>query len=106
MMNLDYYLFQQINGWASHWRWLDISAIFFASYFQYLVVLSLILVFKKQWQWYIKAGIVVFLSRLVITEIIRWLYYRPRPFVSFPVHQLIFHETVHFPPGMRLFSLP
>ena len=43
----------------------------------------------------------VFISRFIITEIIRYFYFVPRPFVNNPiVHQLIFHETSgSFPSG-------
>ncbi len=43
-------------------------------------------------------------SRLIITELIRWLYYRPRPFVSNQVNQLISHSASgSFPSGHGAF---
>ena len=40
---MDYWLFQQINGLAKQWAWLDWLGIFLASYCQYLVVGALLL---------------------------------------------------------------
>ena len=42
----------------------------------------------------------VVLSRLVLTEIIRWIWFRPRPFVSHAVNLLIAHDNEgSFPSG-------
>ncbi|MBU4142796.1 phosphatase PAP2 family protein [Patescibacteria group bacterium] len=112
-MNLDYYLFQQINSLAGLWPILDWLGIFLASYLQYLVVAGLLLF----WFWdksreerikncYLAGAAIsaIILSRLVFTEIIRWIWFRPRPFIDHAVSSLIIHEnTGSFPSGHAAF---
>lgn len=110
---MDLWLFQQINGLAGQWAALDWLGVFLASYLQYAVALGL-LVF---WFWgksreeriknLYQAGVAlaaVALSRLVLTEIIRWAWLRPRPFVDHAVNSLLAHEnTGSFPSGHAAF---
>jgi len=43
-------------------------------------------------------------SRLIIVEIIRWFYFRPRPFIALQVHQLLEHSaSSSFPSGHAAF---
>ncbi len=84
-----------------------------ASYLQYFVVGALLvfLFWGKNREERLKnlsaAGVAlaaVILSRLVITEIIRWLWFRPRPFVDHTVNSLLAHEnTGSFPSGHAAF---
>ena len=108
---MDKYLFNLINGLAGRWAWLDYSAIFFAQYFEYFlwIILIILLFFwsKKRYR-YIKevkeiwegmAAIV--LSRWVIAPIIRFLWFRPRPFVAENFIPLISQSSAEasFPSG-------
>jgi len=112
---MDFYLFDFLNQWAGQWLCLNALAIFLAEYLGYLLVCLLIawliwdLLFKKEkYQKTIKIislslGAALF-SRLIIVEIIRWLYYRPRPFVVGQVNQLIDHSASgSFPSGHAAF---
>jgi len=112
---MDFYLFNFLNQWAGQWLCLDGLAIFLAKYLGYFLVLLLIawliwdFFFKKER--YKRTTKVISLSlgaalfsRLVITELIRWLYYRPRPFVISQVNQLISHSpSGSFPSGHAAF---
>ena len=108
MVDIDFFLFQQINGWAGQYHWLDSLGIFFADYFGYILVLCLFLFlvksFKKYWPlvWQaITAGIV---ARLFFTEIIRWILPRHRPFVENDVHLLLdYINQSAFPSGHAAF---
>jgi undecaprenyl-diphosphatase len=84
-MNLDLYFFNLINAFAGKWGWLDFLSIFFAKYFEYFLLVFLIILvslnFKKYWVMTAEAiasGVIV---RFGIVEIVRWLWFRPRPFV-------------------------
>lgn len=112
-MNLDYYLFQQINGFAGRWPWLDWLGIFAASYLQYIVVAGFLLflfwgkskegLVKKYYLAGAAIGAIIF-SRAILTEIIRWVWFRPRPFIDHAVNSLIAHaNTGSFPSGHAAF---
>jgi len=107
-MNVDFYLFQQVNQFVGNWSWLDNLGIFFAKYLGYLLIFFLILFlirnFKKYWPIVIRVVIGAVLARFVITEIVRWLWERPRPFVENNVNLLLVHSnTSSFPSGHAAF---
>ena len=85
-MNLDLYIFNAVNQYAGECRFLDWLAVFFAGYFQYILVIILLVVvlknFRKSLPMIISVATAVFLSRIVITEVIRNFFYRFRPFVE------------------------
>jgi undecaprenyl-diphosphatase len=112
---MEAYLFHFLNQWAGQWFWLDVLAIFLAEYLAYFLVCFLIIwltwdfLFRKdRYKKTIKIiglslGTALF-SRLIVVEIIRWLYYRPRPFVAEQVHQLLSHSASgSFPSGHMVF---
>lgn len=106
-MNLDSFLFQQINSFSGKWLWFDALAIFFAQYFEYILILCLLLFllknFKKYWSMIIQAFGAAILARLVIVNFIRWLWPRPRPFVENNVNLLLSHNAASFPSGHAAF---
>lgn len=85
-MNADLYLFNLINGFAGKWPLLDAFGVFFAKYCEYFLwlVLLLFLVFSfiKYWKMVLLAFVSAGISRFILAEIIRWLWFRPRPFVA------------------------
>jgi undecaprenyl-diphosphatase len=112
---MDFYLFHFLNQWASQWLCLDTLAIFLAKYLGGLLILLLLawlswdLVFRKEkYQRTIKViglslGAALF-GRFIIVEIVRWLYFRPRPFVAEQVNQLVEHSASgSFPSGHAAF---
>jgi len=107
-MNIDFYLFQIINKFAGRWLCLDSSAIFFAKYFEYVLIFCLLLFlaknFKKYWPMIAKAFGAAILARLVITNIIRWFWDRPRPFVENHINLLVDKlNQASFPSGHAAF---
>lgn len=112
-MNFDFWLFQQINGLVGLSPILDWLGIFLASYLQYVVGVALLIFWfwgksgeeriKNLWAAGVALGAIT-LSRLVLTEIIRWFWFRPRPFIGYTVNSLLAHEnTGSFPSGHAAF---
>ena len=107
-MNLDLYFFNLINQFATKWLLLDKMAIFFAEYFQYALIVIFSLFLLKNYKRYLpmlfSAAASVFLSRIVITEIIRFFFFRPRPFVIEKVNLILTHDAnASFPSGHAAF---
>lgn len=105
-MTIDQIIFQVINGLAHKWWLLDWLGIFLASYLNYFLILIAIflLIKERNWRWRIYffclSGLSVILARGIITEIIRFFYYRPRPFLVLQIQPLVNHDiTASFPSG-------
>lgn len=103
-------LFFYLNNLAGKSVCFDSLVIFVAQYLGYWLVGGLIafLIFSKDKKRELKmiffSAFSGFLSRIVITEIIRFFYYVPRPFVNNEVTQLISHEASgSFPSGHAAF---
>lgn len=105
---MDLFLFQQINSFAGRYIWLDALAIFFAEYAEYVLLgtlpIFLLVATKKYWPMVWQGLAAAILSRFVITEIIRWLWERPRPFVENEVYLLVDKvNQASFPSGHAAF---
>ena len=102
-------LFHKINYFAGQNIWLDRFMIFSAEWLGYLLIAGVIFFFLKNRQKYKEMLIVSIgsaaIARFVFVEVIRWLYYSPRPFlVTTDFVQLINHETTSsFPSGHTTF---
>ncbi len=94
-MAFDIFLFKLINGLAGKWWLLNWLGIFFASYLAYLLVIIAIFLLIKEKDWrqriyfFSLTVLSVILARGIITEIIRFFYYRPRPFLALKIQPLI-----------------
>ncbi|KKP32693.1 MAG: hypothetical protein A2312_03895 [Candidatus Staskawiczbacteria bacterium RIFOXYB2_FULL_32_9] len=108
-MNLDLYLFNLINGLAGKYAWLDTLAIFVAENSEYILAVFLVMIliynFKKYWKMGLEAVIAAVVTRFVVAEIIRKIWFRPRPFVNHQVNQLINYNSLEasFPSGHACF---
>lgn len=108
-MNLDLYIFNLINGFTGRWQWLDYLAMFFAQYFEYFLWLCLFLFlainFKKYWKMVLEAAIAAVFTKFVLAEMVRWLWFRPRPFVALNFIPLINQSAkeASFPSGHASF---
>jgi undecaprenyl-diphosphatase len=108
-MNLDLYLFNLINNFAGRWTWLDYFFMFCADYLGYILlfILFLFLVsnYKKYWKMVVEAIIAAVLTKFVLVEIIRKIWFRPRPFFSLNFVPLINQsaEEASFPSGHASF---
>lgn len=107
-MSWDVYLFNLLNQQAGKSVCLDSFAIFFAQYLGYFLIAVLVLFLlknsKRYWPMVGKALAAAVLSRLIITEIIRFFWERPRPFIENQVNLILGHEaTGSFPSGHSAF---
>lgn len=105
---MDYLIFQYLNSFALKYLWLDVVAIFFARYFGWVLVGILILFliknFKKYWKMVATVFVSAILARFIITEVIRWLWSRTRPFIGEEINLLLPHRlTGSFPSGHAAF---
>jgi undecaprenyl-diphosphatase len=110
MMTFDTQLFYFLNNLAWQSRSFDAAVIFFASYFSYvLIVVFVALVYFSKYSKYEKLRIFFIalsstaIARFGITELIRFFYHRPRPFLTLHVHQLIPETSWSFPSGHATF---
>lgn len=118
MIPLDIVVFRWLNAWAGLNSFLDFLIVFRALYLWYVVmavVIAFVLVtffhtFRAYQRRNTELFIVAFLSaaiaRFIVTEGIRFLYYRPRPYLSLDgvrvlKHQLFGHMATSssFPSG-------
>lgn len=106
---MDKYLFNLINQFAGRWNLIDSLAVFFAKYFEYVLIFILLLFlaknYRKYWSLVVNALAAAILSRFVITEIIRFLWHRSRPFVENKINLLISQSPGEpsFPSGHAAF---
>ncbi len=107
-MSLDLYLFGTINKFAGEYLWLDTLGIFFAQYFEYVLILSLaiflLLNFKKYIFMVLESLFAAVLAKEIFVDIIRQLIPKTRPFVENQVNLLIEHPvTPTFPSAHAAF---
>lgn len=95
---LNTFIFQKINGLANNSKILDFIGIFFADYFLYISVAILIifLFWKKHRLMVLSSVVSVFLSRIVITEPIKILIHRARPYIILDTAKKIITENSDF----------
>jgi len=113
---MDNSLFNLIYSFAGKWWPLPWLGIFLANYLGYFLVLAIIILLisakggpasggkikdQKQRIYFFSLAILsVILARGIITEIIRFFYYQPRPFLVLEIQPLIAHApTGSFPSG-------
>jgi len=108
-MNIDLFLFNLIHQFAGRWAWLDYFMKFCAQYLAYVLVVVLLIFlvvnFKKYWKMVAEALIAAAITRFVLTGFIRWLWFRPRPFVALNFLPLIDQnpKEASFPSGHASF---
>jgi undecaprenyl-diphosphatase len=107
---LDTQIFYTLNDLAGQSPLLDSAIVFCASYLAYILAaafLGLLLFprapWREKWALFAVAAISTVLARGIITEGIRYLYHRPRPFSVLPVHQLLTDSAWSFPSGHATF---
>lgn len=109
-MSFNILIVKFLFGFTRKFQFLDKLGIFFAEYFPYFFIfLAFILLFKeKNWKrrLYFFSFIVLslLLARGFITEIIRFFYHQPRPFIVLNIQPLINHDvSSSFPSGHSAF---
>jgi len=111
-MAFDIKLFYFFNNFAGKSALFDALIVFLVSYFPLIIIAAFLLLLyfsayaKKEklnifWATFVSAVA----ARFVITEIIRFFYYRPRPFLAHELNQLIYTSvnTGSFPSGHSAF---
>lgn len=104
-MLFDQQVFNVIHGLANTNGILDVIGIFFAEYAAYiLVIVALFLILReKRWKrkiyFFSLASLSIILSRGIITEVIRFFYHSPRPFVVLGFKPLLYDYAYSFPSG-------
>lgn len=109
-MKLDIQLFHLLNAVAGQSPFFDGVIVFLASYMAYiLIAFFLALVFFSQYsrreklQMFLVAAISTVIAYVGITELIRFVSHRPRPFSTLSVHQLLADTAWSFPSGHATF---
>lgn len=105
---MDLFLFEKINGLAGKFAWLDALAIYGAEHFEYVLWFSVALLLLKNRGKYKEmlflGSAAAILSRGILTELIRFLWHRPRPFAVDQITQLVEHvPTASLPSGHAAF---
>lgn len=109
-MGLDIYIFYFLNNLVLQSANADVVIVFLAKYliFALIAFFGLVVIFseynRRQKITFILVPLIAgIISRFGVTEIIRFFYNRPRPFVTHTVHQLIIDNTYSFPSGHAMF---
>ena len=111
-MSFDTYLFNVIYGAAHRYAVLESFATFSAKYLIYVLVVLFILfiLFKygsrKRLYLLSLGSLAVIFSRGIVTEIIRFFYYRPRPFVELNLPIIDPSTVSSLPSGHMAFLVP
>lgn len=109
-MLLDIQLLHFLNSIGGQSGLLDWFIIFLASYLAYILPAVLLgLVFfsqylkRQKWELLLVVAISSLIARFGVTELIRYFYHRPRPFLTLPTHQLLTETSWSFPSGHATF---
>ena len=106
-------LFRFINSAAGHFSWLDSGMIFLAEYSIYILAIGVLVLLTRKPPVTIKnrdMAIVAIGSAIVarvgLAELIRWLYYHPRPYWVLENVNLLLGQNLKgsFPSGHTIFA--
>lgn len=106
---MDVALFQFIHSFAEKWSLIDWGGVLVAQYLPYAMgVAALVFLFRMEpWKVRVEAflatALSLLLSRGLLTEVIRFFYDRPRPFVELGFTPLIAESSSSFPSGHAAF---
>lgn len=107
---MDIKLFYFLNDLVGKSGIFDAIVIFLASHLQYILGIAFLFLlylsaYPRRHKFYIfwVTIVSVVIARLGITEIIRFFYHRPRPFMVFPIQHLLTDNEWSFPSGHSTF---
>ncbi len=113
MTGVDSVVLNFLNGVAGKYFLLDGIYIFFSEYLIYILGTTFFLYLFKVKDWkermqILSLGVIaVIISRGIVTPLIRFFFYKPRPFMALDVNTLIDHaDTGSFPSGHIAFLVP
>lgn len=109
-MPLDVQLFTLFNTVAGSSPFADTLIVFFAKYLPYLLVVAFLLLLffspyprREKARLFLATVISSVIARGFVTELIRFFYHRPRPFLTFHLQPLIADSSWSFPSGHATF---
>ena len=109
-MTLDVQLLYFLNDLTGKSQIFDALTIFLASYLQYILIAAFFLLLyvsayskREKLSLFLPVALSAVIARFGITEIIRFFYHRPRPFLTYQLHQLILENEWSFPSGHSAF---
>ena len=108
---MELQIFNAIHSLAGQSKLLDWVALLLANYLGYFLILGTAYFLFKEKDWKKRflnlsfISLAVILSRGLLTEIIRFFYFRPRPFVALEFEPLFNHSALQaaFPSGHAAF---
>ncbi len=109
MADFNLSLFNFIRGFSGRSSFIDAAGIFVAQYIPYIIFIAFLWLIASQKGWrqriffFSEATIAIILSRGLITEIIRFFYYSPRPFEAMHFQSLIPESGSSVPSGHAAF---
>ena len=112
-MDPNVLLFSYLNAAAGRFSWLDSTMIFLAEYSIYILALGVLVMLTRKPPVTIRnreMAIVALGSAIVaragVTEIVRWLYYHPRPYWALENVNLLLGQNLNgsFPSGHTMFA--
>ena len=109
MSDFNLSLFNFIHGFSGRNFFIDAAGIFFAEYIPYIISIAFLWFVFSQHGWrqriffFSETVIAIILSRGLITEIIRFFYYSPRPFDTLHFQSLIPESGSSIPSGHAAF---
>lgn len=104
-MDWNKYLFEKIYSSVGHSSFMEAVGVFFAEYLSYFLIAGVIFwIFSRPTKKVVFSAfsfifLSVLFSRGIITEVIRYFYDSPRPFVALGFEPLIFDGARSFPSG-------
>ena len=105
-MSVDIKIFYFFNNLAGKSAVFDAAVVFFADYLQYALLAIFILFLylgnyqnRQKLQIFLTVSVSMLIARFGVTNLIRFLYPRPRPFIDYQVNQLIPEGINGFPSG-------
>jgi undecaprenyl-diphosphatase len=108
-MFLDTAIFNFIHGLVGWSVFTDAIGVFFAQYLAYILAIAALFFvfkekeFKKRAKIFFQLTLAALISRGILTETIRFLYDRPRPFSVFNFTPLVSDSSASFPSGHAAF---
>ena len=109
-MTLDVKLLYFFNDFAGKSQVFDAIIIFLASYLRYFLAAGFLLLLyfsayppRRKFHIFWVTAISTVVARFVVTEIIRFFYHRPRPFLTYQLYPLISKNEWSFPSGHSAF---
>lgn len=109
MADFNLSLFNFLHGLSGRSPFIDAAGIFAAKYIPYIIFFAFLWLVVSQPGWrrriffFSEAAIAVILSRGLITEIVRFFYYSPRPFEALHFQPLIPESGSSIPSGHAAF---